>query len=552
MLDAKNEIIFVDIAFHRIEPTFNSPNLICSIVSASQTSFMLNDSARQFLSSSYSYPLKLDEIRSKIQGSLMDAAFTRQLAPEEGAANVSLSRRQALQNFQRGFANTESDERIVCNVATILLNNPRNGELLGVLACIEPEEFSLYLQRYDNMRITAPPATSTSAISSDWSRARLIRSITLDGDVDFVSAAWKGYTGLENAALLGPRWLECVHPKDRSKFHRIDSIDSTLARGRECEVRFQGRDGSYRWFADRIEPLHNEEGRLVRWYSISEDVHDLVIKRQQANADKSLLEKLLADLEVVFFNMDQTYMVSSASGTMKFDNLISQDTYDAQSLIGLNLLDFIDSISPGGIPNLRRSLMDVLSGSSSKEIVEYAFGPRYIRTILVPQINEDHEPHSEGWIQGLIGTSIDITAARVHDEVKAQMKAMEETNRLKSEFLANVSHELRTPIAGMTGLVELLFETKLGALQADYLESIQSSAHTLLQIVNDILDFSKAEASAIVPESIPFSFKRFVEDACKSSRVLAAKKGLTFLCPSLNLDVQLLGDAGRIRQMQVS
>jgi PAS domain S-box-containing protein len=522
---------------------------MCSLVSASQASFKLNENARQFLSGTYSYPLKLQEIRTIVYGALMDAAFTRQLAPEEAAANTTLSRRQALLNCRRGLANAETGERIVCNASTILLKNPRNGELLGVLACVEPEEFSLYLQRYDNMHMTTPPTASAPAASPDRNRARLIRSITLGGGVDFVSAAWKSYTGLENAALLGPRWLECVHPSDRVKFHIMESIDPALARSGECEVRFRGRDGSYRWFSDRIEPLHDEEGCLVRWYSISEDVHDLVIKRQQANADKDLLEKMLADLDVVFFTLDRTFTVSSSSGALKFENLMSQDTYNAQSLVGVNLLDFIDSISPGGIPDLRRSLIDVLSGSSPKEIVDYAFGPRYIRTILVPQINEDHEPHSKDWIQGLIGTSIDITAARVHDEVKAQMKAMEETNRLKSEFLANVSHELRTPIAGMTGLVELLFETKLDALQTDYLESIQISAHTLLQIVNDILDFSKADASAIIPESIPFSLKRFVDDVCKSSRVLAAKKGLSFICPLIDSDMHLLGDAGRIRQM---
>jgi signal transduction histidine kinase len=287
----------------------------------------------------------------------------------------------------------------------------------------------------------------------------------------------------------------------------------------------------------------------VRWYSISEDVHDLVIKRQQAHADKCLLEKLLADLDVVFFTLDPTYMGSSASGTMKFDNLMSQDTYNDQSLAGLYFLNSIDSISPDGILKLRHSLIEVLNGSSPKEIVDYAFGTRYIRILLVSQIKEDHEPLLEGWIQRLIGTSIDITAARVHDEVKAQMKAIEETSCLKSEFLANVSHELRTPIAGMTGLVELLFETKLGALQTGCLESIQSSAYTLLQIVNDILDFFKAEVSAIVPESTPFSLRQFVDDGCKSSRVLAAKKGLPLFCPQLNSDIDLLGDSGRIHQM---
>jgi PAS domain S-box-containing protein len=522
---------------------------MCSIMTASQASYKLNERGRQFLSraewNAESYPWTPRQASTKFQTSLTDPEFTRRLPPEQGAAITTLSKRQALLNCRRGLANPETGERTVCNASTILLKKPHSDELLGVVVCVEPEDFSLYLQRYDNMRNTAPAA----ATASDWNKARLIRAITLEGDVDYVSTAWLTYTGLERADLHGQFWLDCVHPEDRNLFHQKLPTNYALAQSREREVRFRGRDGLYRWFSDRTEPLLNEEGKFVRWYSMSEDVHDLVIKRQQANTDKFLLEKILAELDVVSFTVDQTYTVSSASGTMKFDNIMSDNTYSSESMIGKNLHNFINSISPGGIPELQRCLINVMNGDSPKEIVEYAFGPRYIRTILIPHINEDHEPHSKYRIQGVVGTSIDITAAREHDEVKAQMKVMEDTNRLKSEFLANVSHELRTPIAGLTGLVELLFETELAFEQIDLLESVQSSAHTLLQIVNDILDFSKADASAIVLENMPFSILRFVDDVCKRNRVLAAKKGLQFRYTPLDSDIQLLGDTGRIRQM---
>ncbi|KIW00251.1 uncharacterized protein PV09_08142 [Verruconis gallopava] len=526
-------------------PTFNSPNLMCSIMTASQASHKLNDRGRQFLSGTESYPWTLQHVHTKHKTTLTDPEFTRQLPAEEGAAITSLSRRQALLNCRRGLEDPLTGTRNVFNASTILLNRPNSNDLLGVIVCVEPEEFSLYVQRYDNLRHTATHGEPTT----DWNRARLIRSITLDGEVDFVSTAWTNYTGLEAKALHGSRWFNCLHPDDRQKFVQTRPASSTVARSRECEIRIRGRDGLYRWFSDRTEPMYNEDGHFVRWYSISEDIHDLVMKREQAHADKFVLQKIFAELDVFFFAIDANYIVTAGSGSMEFGDLRTDGKHDSRSMIGQNLLEFIESISPGGIPALQRALVDVMTGNSSKEIVEYSFGSLYIRTIIIPHVDEDQEPHSKDRIKGLVGASIDITAAREHDEVKAQMKAMEETSRLKSEFLANVSHELRTPIAGLTGLVELLLETRLDHQQIDLLESIQSSAHRLLQIVNDILDFSKSEASAIVLECIPFSLTRFFNEVCKSNRLLATRKGLEFLSFQAGPDIQLMGDTGRIRQI---
>ena len=82
-------------------------------------------------------------------------------------------------------------------------------------------------------------------------------------------------------------------------------------------------------------------------------------------------------------------------------------------------------------------------------------------------------------------------------------KRLAKTNEFKSQFLANMSHEIRTPMNGVVGLLELLKESKLNAQQAYYIETIQASTDTLIQIINDVLDYSKIEAGAIELENIP-------------------------------------------------
>lgn len=79
-----------------------------------------------------------------------------------------------------------------------------------------------------------------------------------------------------------------------------------------------------------------------------------------------------------------------------------------------------------------------------------------------------------------------------------EKKSMEETERLKNEFLTNITHEIRTPLGGMIGFLELIYYEKVGSLtidQKDILKEIIQSSHSLLQLLSDILDLTKAQSN---------------------------------------------------------
>lgn len=72
-----------------------------------------------------------------------------------------------------------------------------------------------------------------------------------------------------------------------------------------------------------------------------------------------------------------------------------------------------------------------------------------------------------------------------------------EALQLRSQFIATMSHEIRTPLNAILGMAEVLLDDPLNARQRDYVETIQASGQTLMDMIQDILDFARLEAGSV-------------------------------------------------------
>lgn len=133
--------------------------------------------------------------------------------------------------------------------------------------------------------------------------------------------------------------------------------------------------------------------------------------------------------------------------------------------------------------------------------------------------------------------------------VVAKLNA-EESDRLKSAFLANISHEIRTPMNGIIGFVQLLERDNLSAdKRSDYVSIIMKSANRLLNLISDIIDISKIDTGQLELEFKTFNINNIISELysqCEDKMRELRKTGIT-----LNMHTELLDEQANIFSDQI-
>ncbi len=138
----------------------------------------------------------------------------------------------------------------------------------------------------------------------------------------------------------------------------------------------------------------------------------------------------------------------------------------------------------------------------------------------------------------------------IEQELRSAKIRAEEGSRAKSEFLANVSHELRTPLNSILGMTQLARKANDYQTQQEYLQIVEDSGRSLLNLIDSLLDFSRMEAGRITLSKNDFFIDEVVENAVNKLWTQVQEKEL---CIYIDIDEKsrfhLRGDEHKIGQI---
>lgn len=193
----------------------------------------------------------------------------------------------------------------------------------------------------------------------------------------------------------------------------------------------------------------------------------------------------------------RTWHIDPVARTAVVDN-----DFQEKSLFGMQmntiipLDDMYRDIFEQDAPRVMRSLENICQGTISDYHETYR--------VVIPHTDKLYWEESyatiakrdaDGKPLSIVGTSMRIDDRKQMEEalVKARNRA-EESDRLKSAFLANISHEIRTPLNAIVGFTGILNEIPEGDEHQMLMGLIQENSQKLLRIVDDVVNISKFEA----------------------------------------------------------
>lgn len=117
-----------------------------------------------------------------------------------------------------------------------------------------------------------------------------------------------------------------------------------------------------------------------------------------------------------------------------------------------------------------------------------------------------------------------------YNELKIAKARAEESDNLKSAFLANISHEIRTPMNGILGFLELLLiENDNSNKREEFVNIIRNSTNQLLLIINTILEISKVETNQVSVNKSEFNLINVIDSVSAEYENKIKAKGIDFM-----------------------
>ena len=231
-------------------------------------------------------------------------------------------------------------------------------------------------------------------------------------------------------------------------------------------------------------------------------IYRQTVRRRQLKKELAEIGKMMqsnVEYEFVLKAMHlATWHVDPKMRTVTFDNDYREDTGNFIPEADTNIDDWILQLLPNDQLKVGRALEAICMGETD------VFYQQYQVKSVIPGKSYWEESYATVGERDADGNPLKIVGASMRIDNRKEMEnaliqarnKAEESDRLKTAFLANMGHEIRTPLNAIVGFADLLPVVQDETDRNQLITEIQNNNQKLLRIIDGLVSMSEIEAGA--------------------------------------------------------
>lgn len=346
----------------------------------------------------------------------------------------------------------------------------------------------------------------------------IVFTVDNNGYFTYVNPAGLKSSGYSLEELKQLKYLDLLEPEYKKKVQR-NYFRQYLERKElsTSEYPIKTKSGEIKWFNQNTR-LIIENDEVKGFYVIARDV-----------TERRKVEEALRESEEKFRTLFETSIEGILASDINGKNVLvnprmaEMTGYSVDQLMNMNFEQLLPSDEMHDHSLKMEERMKGISSIYERRLLTKDGSIIWTLVSAAPILNK------EGKYTGSFGVFTDITERkRMVEELVAAKEKAEETNRLKSIFLANISHELRTPLVGILGYAETLYNELENPEFKEMAHTLLTSSTRLKETLNLLLDLSHIEADKLDVNISRQNLTFLVREKFKQFHSAAKEKGLRF------------------------
>ena len=262
-----------------------------------------------------------------------------------------------------------------------------------------------------------------------------------DGSAEFFNQHYLDYVGLSAEQSKDWGWTMAVHPDDLDGLAAAWQLIIVSEKPGETEARLRRRDGVYRWFLFRVNPLRDEGENIIKWYGTNTDIDD----RKRAEEELRRNEAFLAEAQRLSLTGSFSWNVATDE-TAWSEEVYRIFEYDWAEPLTIELI--FDRFHPEDIPLLqevRKRAQTGIDFEYQHRLLMPDRSVKYLHVVAHGTKCRNGEIHYVGAVQ-------DITEQKLSEEALGKLRSdLAHVARVMSlgALTASIAHEVNQPLSGI-------------------------------------------------------------------------------------------------------